>query len=215
MLITSLLQSGGFIYLLYFIIALLIAFTFHEFAHAWVSKRLGDPTPEMLGRVTLNPIAHLDLMGTIFLLFVGFGWGKPVPFNPRYFKNPRRDIFLTALAGPATNFILALIFALPFRIGEITGISFFSTSLAPLFLIIIDINIILGVFNLLPIPPLDGSKILYLFLSAKRISEIEQFGPYLLFGLIFLALLGGTDILGQIIFGVAETIKYLFVIWPG
>jgi Zn-dependent protease len=206
--IFSLLQSP--LILVYFIIALLVALTFHEFAHAWSSKKLGDPTPELLGRVTLNPLAHLDLMGTIFLLLVGFGWGKPVPFNPSNFKNPRRDTFLTAISGPIANMILAIIFSIPFRIGTLIGVDFFNTTFGPLFSLIIQINIILGVFNLIPIPPLDGSKILYLFAPRNIIMFLERYGISILFLLIIMSYLGGVDIFSLVITKPAIYLMHVF-----
>jgi Zn-dependent protease len=210
--IFSLLQSP--ILLLYFIIALLIALTFHEFAHAWVSSKLGDETAEMLGRVTLNPLAHLDFLGTVFLLLVGFGWGKPVPFNPANFKNPKRDSFLTAIAGPITNLLLAILFAIPFRIGQLFGMDFSTTIFGSLFMIIIEINIILGVFNLIPIPPLDGSKILYLFAPRNVIIFLERYGIMILFGLIILSYLGSFDIFSSVIVRVTSFLEHLFVFYP-
>lgn len=184
---------------LYIVIAILIALTFHEFCHAWTSTKLGDPTPESLGRLSLNPLAHLDLMGTVFLLIVGFGWGKPVPFNPRYFKNPRRDIFLTAISGPVANFILAIFFAIPFRIGSMIGLDFASTTFGPLFIYILYINITLGIFNLLPIPPLDGSKMLYLFLPVKYIQLMEFFGIYILLGFILILYLTNFNLISYVV----------------
>lgn len=206
--IFSLLQSP--LLLLYFVIALLIALTFHEFAHAWVSRKLGDPTPELLGRVTLNPLAHLDLIGTIFLLLVGFGWGKPVPFNPRNFKNPRRDTVLTAISGPVMNLILAIVFSIPFRIGALVGVDFLATTFGQLFALIIQLNIILGIFNLIPIPPLDGSKILYLFAKRNTIMFLERFGITILFLLIALSYLGGFDIFNAIIAKPAIFLMHIF-----
>ncbi len=137
------------------IIALIMALTVHEAAHAWVSKKLGDDTAESLGRVTLNPIAHLDPLGSIMLLFVGFGWGKPVPVNPNNFKNPVRDELFVALAGPISNFLLACFFA-----GIVL---FFSATMSDQLRDLIKLsgyfNLLLMLFNLIPIPPLDGSKV--------------------------------------------------------
>ena len=197
---------------LYLVIAILVALTFHEFAHAWTSRYFGDPTPELLGRVTLNPLAHLDLMGTIFLLLVGFGWGKPVPFNPNNFKNPKRDTVLTAISGPLMNLVLAIIFSIPFRIGTLVGIDFFSTAFGQLFSLIIQINIILGIFNLIPIPPLDGSKILYLFVPRNTIMFLERYGITILFILIIMSYFGGFDIFSAII---AKPAIYLMHILTG
>jgi Zn-dependent protease len=130
------------------IIALIIAITIHEFAHAFMADRLGDPTPRASGRLTLNPLAHLDPIGTLMLFIARFGWGKPVPIDTYNLKNPRRDEILISLAGPASNIILAIIFTILFK--------FFAMNL---FLSIIIINLSLAIFNLLPFYPLDGSHI--------------------------------------------------------
>lgn len=135
----------------YFAIALLLALTVHEAAHAWVAHKLGDPTAKLQGRVSLNPMRHLDMMGTLVFLISGLiGWGKPVPVNPGNFKYPIRDSAFTALAGPVSNFLLALLVAIPMKhIGSHLLLEY-----------IFQISVFLGVFNLLPFPPLDGSKIL-------------------------------------------------------
>lgn len=149
-----------------------MALTFHEYAHAKVADRLGDPTPESQGRLTLNPLAHMDPMGTICLLFAGFGWGKPVQINPSYFRKPAKDEMYVALAGPVMNFILA--FVLFLLLGFIAFFAPTSGNSAEIwsiiFLIVLygaSINVSLGVFNLLPFPPLDGSKIFAYFLKGK------------------------------------------------
>jgi len=184
------------------ITAILIAISVHECAHAFVADRLGDPTAKYAGRVTLNPLAHLDLFGTILLLIVGFGWGKPVPVNPYNLKNVKRDGALISLAGPGANFITAAVFSLALR--------FFLGPLAPqnmliqLFAVIIFLNLALMIFNLIPIPPLDGSKILFAFLPSRyehiRIS-LERTGPMLLFFLIIMDGVLGTGIFSRILFG--------------
>lgn len=176
--------------LLFSIPALLIAITVHEAAHAWMASRLGDHTARDEGRVSLNPFAHLDPFGTLMILFAGFGWGKPVPYDPRYLKHPKRDEVAIALAGPGANLLTALILAVPYKIfimmpivtqstlGSI-GIDLIKTT--------IILNIVLLVFNLIPIPPLDGSKLLHPFLSAKNehlYHKLAFYGPILLFGVI-------------------------------
>ena len=147
---------------------LILGLTVHEFSHAKMSDRLGDPTPEREGRLTLNPIKHMDPMGTICLLFAGFGWGKPVTIDPTYYRNPAKDSMKVALAGPVSNFILAffliLIYAFIYYLvpeSQIIDILLLVLSLAA------QINLSLGVFNLLPFPPLDGSKIFGYFLRGK------------------------------------------------
>ena len=149
---------------LYFAIALVIAISVHEFAHALAAYKLGDPTAKYHGRLTLNPLAHLDPLGTLMLFIVHFGWGKPVPVNPYHFKNPVRDSALVSLSGPMSNFLVALIFALPIKyLGYAIP-----TELLIILWAIVDLNILLGIFNLLPFPPLDGSKIFAVFVPASK-----------------------------------------------
>jgi Zn-dependent protease len=140
-------------------IALIASLTVHEFAHAWVGKMRGDRTAEHLGRLTLNPLAHLDFLGTLMLLTVGFGWAKPVPFDPRRLEKPLLDGVLIALAGPSANFLLAASAGLLFQSLFVAGTLSF-TSLLPAFLILLmTVNLMLLFFNLIPIPPLDGSHV--------------------------------------------------------
>lgn len=160
------------------IIALLVAITIHEFAHAWMANFFGDPTAKTMGRLSLNPFVHLDLMGTIFLLLAGFGWGKPVIVNPRNFKNPKLDNLTVSLAGPLSNLILAIILGLIYRFVTLPN-------LLELFLfLLIFYNLVLMIFNLIPIPPLDGSKILGLFIGEESFARFQQIGISLLFLLI-------------------------------
>jgi Zn-dependent protease len=177
--------------LLYFAIALLVAISIHEFSHAWVADYLGDPTPKKAGRVTLNPLAHLDPLGTIMLLLVRFGWGKPVPINPNNFKNPKLGSALTALAGPTSNFLLASLLALVYKLSSL-GSSPFGTFL----LLVIYMNLVLMVFNLLPIPPLDGSHFFALFFPALDNPKYEIYGPFVL---IVFVLVGGTTFILPVI----------------
>ncbi len=161
--------------LLFFIsaIGLVVALTIHEFAHAFVADKLGDPTPTYQGRVTLNPLAHLDPMGTLAILLIGFGWGKPVQFDPFNLKDPKRDTALIALAGPASNLILAVLLALVLNFLP-AGV-FFSTLLAPALYFILYINVMLAIFNLVPVYPLDGSKILESILPPENALAYESF----------------------------------------
>lgn len=176
---------------LIWLVALLVALTIHEFSHAAMADRLGDPTARLKGRKTLNPLAHLDPIGTLMLLFFHVGWGKPVPFDPYNLKDPRRDAALISLAGPASNLILATLLAIPLRIFSVFQFpfsvlvlpSFYSALIPP----IIILNIGLGVFNLLPLHPLDGAKILLGILSEEQAYRLELF--YRQFGLILLILL--------------------------
>ena len=152
-----------------FLLSLLIAIDVHEFAHAWMANELGDPTARYQGRLSLNPLVHLDPMGTMMMLFsvfsgFGIGWGKPVPVDPRYLrKGPRVGMGMVAAAGPLSNLVLAAIVAVPIRLGLTM-----SWSLLNLLLILISVNISIGLFNLLPIPPLDGASILRGILSTIR-----------------------------------------------
>ncbi|NOQ67868.1 site-2 protease family protein [Patescibacteria group bacterium] len=153
------------------IAVLILSIVVHEFSHGWMANHLGDPTAKHMGRLTLNPIPHIDLMGSIlvplFLLIsnVGFiiGWAKPVPYNPYNLRDKKNGEMLVALAGPASNLLLALIFGIIIRILLIQGIAI-SSSIIIFFGIIVLYNILLAIFNLVPIPPLDGSKILFHFL---------------------------------------------------
>lgn len=163
------------------LVGLVLALTIHEAAHAYSAKLLGDDTPERYGRLTLNPIAHLDLLGFIALLIFRFGWGKPVPVNPNNFKRPALDNFLVSVAGPLSNLILAVILGLIARFLPADTI-IFSVLEA-----ITYINILLALFNLIPIPPLDGSKIIGLFISQEAYLEMERFGPFILIAFIFFA----------------------------
>jgi len=158
---------------LVWIAALLSAITVHEFAHAWMAVRLGDPTPKLQGRLTLNPIAHLDPIGTLMLILVRFGWGKPVQFDPFNLENPRRDSALISLAGPISNILLATIFSLLLRLSVTfgTGIPLIAT-LAPPFIML---NVILAVFNLIPVHPLDGGKILVGILPPREAAQADRF----------------------------------------
>ncbi len=158
--------------------ALLTAITVHEFAHAWSADRLGDPTPRLQGRLTLNPLAHLDPIGTLMLLLVRIGWGKPVQFDPFNLKNPKRDAAIISLAGPASNIIFAVILAIILRLTQSPIISPF-----------IILNIVLAIFNLIPIHPLDGGKILVGLLPPADAAKVDlflhQYGLFILILLVF------------------------------
>jgi Zn-dependent protease len=166
---------------IFVIIALLIVITIHEFSHAWAANLLGDPTARLAGRMTFNPIKHLDPVGTIMMFLIHIGWGKPVPVNPRYFKNPKRDSALTALAGPASNLVLALVLALPLKYFG----GFMPYYVAFFLSILMDVSILLFAFNMLPFPPLDGSKIIGIFIPRKFESAYQR---YLMTGAVYFAI---------------------------
>jgi len=175
------------------IIILVFSIVIHEFSHGWMANYLGDPTAKYAGRLTLNPMAHLDLWGSFLIPFmlivvgspVLFGWAKPVPYNPYNLKNQKYGPALVGLAGPGANFLVAIIFGLALRFLITQGIN---STLIPFFSIIVLINIILAVFNLVPIPPLDGSKILSLFIPPSLNEVFERYGLVLLIFFIFFAL---------------------------
>ncbi len=181
---------------------ILFALAFHEYCHGWVANRLGDPTAKMAGRLTLNPISHLDPIGTIMLFIVHFGWAKPVPVNPMNLRDPKKDMLWVSLAGPGSNMLLALGFGLLVRVFGMPGFHLGAHSGAMQLLQImlvygVIINLALAVFNLIPIPPLDGSKILHAVLPyqyEQQYARFEQFGPILLLGLIALGYFGGFPI---------------------
>src|SRR3990167_3868376 len=167
--------------------ALIIAVTIHEFAHAYIADRLGDPTPGMQGRISLNPLRHLDPIGTLMLILFRFGWGKPVPFDPFNLRHPKRDSAIIALAGPASNLILATLLSFLIRLMP-------ESLLTILAIPLILMNINLAIFNLLPVPPLDGAKVLYGILPMDWAEEYNHFmKDYGMFLLIFLIIpIGGS-----------------------
>lgn len=179
-------------------LAIVIAITVHEFAHAFLADRLGDPTPRLQGRLTLNPIAHLDPFGTLLILLVRFGWGKPVQFDPFNLRNPRRDAALISIAGPISNLLLATLAALLLRVLlslQFSVIAHTTETIAVVTVIVrafleslIQINVILAIFNLIPIHPLDGFKIVGGFLNHSQARDwysLERYGFIFLILLIF------------------------------
>ena len=160
---------------------LLFALVFHEFAHGWVANKLGDPTAKYAGRLTLNPIAHLDMFGSLMILFVGFGWAKPVPVDSRYLANPRIDMMKIAFAGPAANLLLAFITGILIRATGYLG------PFTTMMIMFTQINIMLAVFNMIPIPPLDGSQIfsgMMIRSNPDLVMKLQIYGPQILMGLI-------------------------------
>ena len=188
------------------IITLLLAFTFHEFAHAATATALGDMTAKNSGRLTLNPLAHLDLMGTITLLFAGFGWAKPVPVNPYAVnRKTRAGMMFVSLAGPAMNLFLGILAALPLRFGWVplrSGTSFFLPSLGEFLLEFLSINLALFLFNLIPLAPLDGEKVITFFLPDHWVDfydRIRPYSPFILLVILFVLPMFGLDLINIII----------------
>lgn len=175
---------------LYIIPAALIAIMCHELTHGLFSYMQGDPTPKEQGRLSLNPAKHLDLFGTLCLIFLGFGWAKPVQVDPRYYKNPKWGMALVALGGPLANFVIAFLSGLILTLIEFyVPYSDFSMILYNFFLYLIIINVGLGLFNLIPIPPLDGSKIIGAILpesSYHQYMKYQKYGMFFIIGLLVL-----------------------------
>ena len=200
---------------------LLFALTVHEAAHGFVALKLGDPTAKLLGRLSLNPLVHLDPLGSlIFLIPPHIGWAKPVPVDVRYLRHPRRDMMWIALAGPVSNILLALVFGTIFRIleavpHEVTSIA--EMALVRMVLWSVVVNLSLAVFNMIPIFPLDGSKVLTGLLSptaAARFQALEPVGPFLLLGLIMLGSFSGVSVIRAIVSPFVRHVGGLFTGGP-
>ncbi len=173
-------------------VALLVGLTFHEFSHAYVADELGDRSPRAAGRLTLNPIAHIDPIGALMLLIAGFGWAKPVMVNPAALRGGRRSMAMVAFAGPLANVAVAILFAVIFRAMALGGdLSGFFPGLVAL---IVQLNILLAIFNLLPIPPLDGSNVALAYLPPRQAMLMARYAPYGVIVLLLLIFLPGSPL---------------------
>ncbi len=188
-------------------IALLTAIPFHEMAHAWASDRLGDPTAKRCGRLSMNPLRHFDPLGALCMILVGFGWAKPVPVAAVHnFRHPRRDMALSAAAGPAANLLLAYVWMVCYKIIYYFGYapeSLLWQFVVGVLLTMIQVNITLAVFNLLPVPPLDGSRIFNLLLPARWYFRIMKYERYIMLGLFVFLFFGFLDRPLSFLFGKA------------
>ena len=196
---------------------ILLALTFHECAHAYVAHLYGDDTAQKSGRLSLNPLRHLDPLGTIMIFLVQFGWAKPVPVNPYNLRNPKKDMLWISAAGPLSNMLLALVSGLLFRLFSDLALTAERDTIPGLMVLMIflsmKINLALAIFNVLPIAPLDGSKILYGILPprfGKMIFALERYGPFILLGLIIFGRATGVSILGRLIWPFVEFFSKLF-----
>lgn len=193
-----------------FVIAIALGITVHEFMHAYTAHRMGDDTARHMGRLTLDPRAHLDLFGSLLIVLIGFGYGKPVPVTEGRLRSPLA-YSLVAVAGPLTNVALAAVAALPLRLGTAGVIG---EGYSQILLLVVVYNCLLAVFNLIPVPPLDGSKVVYGFLPPRQAyawRTYEQYGPFLLIAMIFILPYLRIDVLGPLVFGPARLLSALLV----
>jgi Zn-dependent protease len=182
-------------------VALIVGITFHEFSHAYVADVLGDHRPRALGRVSLNPVNHIDPIGAVFFLVAGFGWGKPVPVNIGALRPGRIGMALVAAAGPLANVIVAVVAAIVFRVLDIVGAGGFTLDIISA---IVYFNLLLAIFNLIPIPPLDGYNAVLAFLSPRNAMTVQRYAPYGVIALLLLVLLPGSPL--RILLGIAAPI---------
>jgi Zn-dependent protease len=177
--------------LLAIVVSLLVGLTFHEFSHAAVADQLGDHRPRALGRLSLNPVAHIDPIGALMFIIAGFGWAKPVPVNVYALRGGRSGMAFVAAAGPLANLLVATAFAVAYRVLDIVGVSGFTQGLT---LNIVFFNVLLAIFNLIPIPPLDGYNVVWPFLPPRLAYTVQRYAPYGLIVLLLLVLLPGSPL---------------------
>jgi len=219
---------AAFVFFGAIVTALVLGISFHEFSHAYVADTLGDGLPRRMGRVTLNPLAHLEPLGTMMMLLVGFGWGRPVPVNPNATRNPKATLGLTSAAGPLSNFLVAALAGLPLKLDLVEWVSPFDKARAEILAFngwtineyvsvylsaIVLFSLILGVFNLIPIAPLDGFKVAVGFLPRDlsiEFSKLEPYGPIILITLFLLPFFTGTFLLFEIMSPIIKLLAQLF-----
>lgn len=217
--------KGAIISFLLSVPIIILVLSVHEYFHGLVAKKLGDPTAESLGRLTLNPLKHIDLIGFLMFLIIGIGYAKPVPINSRYFKKPKRDMALVGAAGPLSNLLMAIIFTFLIKLFSLlvpflpaTAPAWTVTALFYLLQILqlgVFYNIAFAVFNILPIPPLDGSRILYAFLPSKALFWFQRYEQYFFWGLLGVLLIFNIlhiNIIGKVVSAITGLLFKLFFI---
>ena len=219
------LSSGGdiksfIIQLLLTLPIIILSLTVHECAHGYIAKKLGDPTAENLGRLTLNPLKHLDPFGVLFMLLFGFGWARPVPVNARNFRKPRRDMALTAVAGPVSNLLLATVFAILYETAYTVmkksveaggGTGTLGMTVMLFFSLGLQLNVFLAVYNMLPVPPFDGSRFFYVFLPVRWYFKVMKYERYIMLGLMALILFESYVLHGGLILGGLSYLSSLLI----